>query len=175
MHDNSIIAIIGNIDNTLLVNDLCVRARNKEIVMINDTNPYSSTIIQEIFKTQLECCRDNYLDANGITLVIDISTDTNWLKEESIKTLFYYSNSYKITFIFTLKDSTINIHPSLRANIDYTFISNDSNTHANINILYNNYAGIFETINEFKNLIKQCSPTDYLVIDNVNNNGFIHH
>jgi hypothetical protein len=65
------------------------------------------------------------------------------------------------------------IPPALRTNIDYTFIFRESNMN-NRKILYDNYAGMFNTFDDFCQVMDQCTNNfECLVIDNTGRSNAI--
>lgn len=80
-----------------------------------------------------------------------------WTKDENMKKVFYAGRHYNILLIIAMQ-YPMGIPPELRTNIDYVFIFREPNM-KNRKRIYENYAGMFETFNEF------CAVLDDLTHD----------
>lgn len=85
--------------------------------------------------------------------------------DKSIQDIFYNGRHYALLFILTMQ-YPLGIPPSLRTNIDYTFILREP-IHKNRKILYENYAGMFKSFDNFCTALDQLTD-DYgcMVINN---------
>lgn len=104
---------------------------------------------------------------NRAFLVLDNCLDDNsWCKERIFKELYYNGRCRGISLINAIP-FPLGIPPSLRTNIDYTFIFYDSNQ-SNRKRIYDMYGGIFPTFEIFNQVMdKFIEGYKCLVIDNV--------
>ena len=72
---------------------------------------------------------------------------------------------YKSLFVITMQYA-LGIPPNLRTNIDYVFLLRE-NIHSNRKRLYEQYAGMFPTLEIFNQVMDQCTENfECLVINN---------
>jgi hypothetical protein len=107
------------------------------------------------------------IDPRMIFLMDDCLADKNkWAKEPQYDNLMYNGRHYKIIYILTMQ-TPLGISPSLRNNFDYIFLLATDNQ-GDIKRLYDNYAGIFNNLNEFKTIFKQLTVKHQtMVLSNV--------
>lgn len=93
-------------------------------------------------------------------LVMDdcMASAKSWQNDQGIKDVFANGRHYEIMYIFTMQYPK-GIHPELRSNFDYFFLLADD-TVANIKKLYDNYAGMFASVDVFKQVFDQLTA-DY--------------
>ena len=99
---------------------------------------------------------DGRCNENNMLLVFDdmLGQDDIWKKSQSFKRIFTEGRHYGITFYLILQ-TVLGIPPSLRENIDYAFLfSNDGN---NLKRLWENYAGVIESFDMFKQIFYSCT------------------
>lgn len=94
----------------------------------------------------------------------DCLYDSSWAKEEVIRELFMNGRHYNILFIITMQ-YPLGIPPTLRSNIDYSFIFQDYNKE-NREKLYRSFAGAFGSKEVFFNVMDNLGEYECLVIDN---------
>jgi hypothetical protein len=102
----------------------------------------------------------------GCFLILDDCLhDAKWKKDKNILNIFFNGRHYALLFILAVQ-YPMGISPELRTNIDYTFILRE-NIQANRKRLYENYAGMFKTFDEFcQTLDKLTENYGCMVINN---------
>lgn len=127
-------------------------------------HPLSTTLMSSIIRRQK--IAKQYLE-NPWSLFIadDCMSDQALFNSKESHWLFKNLRHIKLSYILSLQYS-IDIKPALRACIDGTFILRETNEKFRKN-LYDNYASVIPTYNEFKQLMDQLTG-DYtaLFIDN---------
>ena len=127
-------------------------------------HPLSTTLMSSIIRRQK--IAKQYLE-NPWNLFIcdDVMDQTSIFNSKESHWLFKNLRHVKMAYILSLQYS-IDIKPALRACIDGTFILRETNEKFRKN-LYENYASVIPTYNEFKQLMDQLTG-DYtaLFIDN---------
>ena len=104
-------------------------------------------------------------DPRAFLILDDCMYDNAWVKDKSIRQIFYNGRHIKMMFLITMQ-YPLGITPNLRTNIDYVFILRDSNV-SNQRRIYENYAGIFPTFDVFRQVYLECTENyEALVIDN---------
>jgi hypothetical protein len=94
-------------------------------------------------------------EASAFLLLDDCLHDAkSWQKDKHIKDIFFNGRHYALLFILTMQ-YPLGITPDLRTNIDYTFILREP-IQKNRKRLYENYAGMFKTFDDF------CTALDVL-------------
>ena len=105
------------------------------------------------------------IDPRAFFILDDCLYDPSWTKNTDIRSLFMNGRHYKSTFLITMQYS-LGIPPSLRTNIDYIFILRE-NIQANRKRLYEQYAGMFQNLEVFNQVMDQCTENfECLVINN---------
>lgn len=122
---------------------------------------------QEIMKRwtgELTTYKKTSIDPRTFLIMDDCLYDETWTREKLMRYVFMNGRHRKIMFILTMQ-YPLGIPPALRTNIDYAFLLRDTIV-ANQKRLYDAYAGMFETFDEFRQVFNQVT-TDYgcLVID----------
>lgn len=105
------------------------------------------------------------LDPRAFVILDDCLYDPSWTKNSDVRSMFMNGRHYKSMFIITMQYA-LGIPPNLRTNIDYVFILRE-NIHANRKRLYEQYAGMFPTLEIFNQVMDQCTENfECLVINN---------
>jgi len=105
------------------------------------------------------------VDPRAFLILDDCFANDEWVKDNNIKTMFMNGRHFNLTCIITIQPA-MGMPPSLRANIDYTFICKDTNN-SNLKRLYDHYARMFPTFEMFKNVFDRYTDDNgCLVIDN---------
>ncbi len=105
------------------------------------------------------------IDPRAFLILDDCLYDQSWTKDKNVRSLFMNGRHYKMLFIITMQYS-LGIPPSLRTNVDYTFILRE-NIVSNRKRLYEQYAGMFPTFEIFCQVMDQCTENfECLVINN---------
>lgn len=107
------------------------------------------------------------LDTRALYLLDDCLYDQSWTKSKTVRSLFMNGRHYKIMFLITMQYA-LGIPPSLRTNIDYVFILRE-NIHQNRRRLYDSYAGMFRTFDDFSRVMDQCTQDYHCLV--INNNS----
>ena len=133
---------------------------------------FSSKIIANFIKGQkklikLKTSDSKYknIDERAFIVLDDCLYDTSWPKDKGIRALFMNGRHYKIFFLITMQFA-LGIPPVLRTNIDYVFLLRDSYK-SNRKKYYEHYAGMFETFEQFCQVMDACTENyECLVIHN---------
>ena len=117
-------------------------------------------------KQEIKAMKKSDIDPKSFFIMDDLGYDApKWVKDKNIKFLFMNGRHVNALFLLTLQYPK-GIPPALRTNVDYTFIFRESNMN-NRKILYDNYAGMFATFDDFCQVLNQCTNNyECLVIDN---------
>jgi len=136
---------------------------------------YSSSIIENILKRQkgvlkqikkeLETRRRSTIDPRTFVILDDCLYDASWSRDKLMRLLFMNGRHWKIMLIITMQ-YPLGIPPTLRTNIDFVFILREPYI-ANRKRIYENYAGMFPTLESFCQVMDQCTENyECLVINN---------
>jgi hypothetical protein len=138
-------------------------------------NEYNSTIIEKILKRQkgvmlqikkeIERFRRSTIDPRMFVILDDCLYDNTWSRDKLMRLLFMNGRHWKVMLLITMQ-YPLGIPPVLRTNIDYVFILREP-YRANRERIYNNYAGMFHSLELFSQVMDQCTENyECLVIDN---------
>jgi hypothetical protein len=106
------------------------------------------------------------IDPRAFLILDDCLYDDCWKKDKNIKYIFMNGRHVKSLLLITMQ-YPLGVPPSLRTNIDYTFIFREP-IMANRKRLYENYAGMFPTFESFCSVMDQCTENfECLVINNM--------
>jgi hypothetical protein len=95
----------------------------------------------------------------------DCLYDASWSRDKLMRLLFMNGRHWKIMLIITMQ-YPLGIPPTLRTNIDYVFILREPYIN-NRKRIYENYAGMFPTLESFCQVMDQCTENyECLVINN---------
>src|SRR5665647_150559 len=84
-----------------------------------------------------------------------LASKGSWMRDEKIKEIFMNGRHYKIMYILTMQ-FPLGIQPELRANFDYIFLLADDQQ-SNIKRMYDHYAGMFPTLDAFRQVFHQLT------------------
>lgn len=125
---------------------------------------YNEKILKNLFYRQeqmIEKAKEKkekgiIIDPRAVFLMDDCLSDKGtWAKDPLIYELMYNGRHYKILFMLTMQ-SPLGIGPELRSNFDYFFLlATDIENH--MKKLYENYAGMFRNVGEFRTVFKQLT------------------
>jgi hypothetical protein len=101
--------------------------------------------------------QDPPIDARAFLVMDDVSSDTSWLRDDTIRGIFMNGRHLLINY-FLVQHYPLGIRPDLRTNIDFVFIMRENNMQ-NRRRLYENYAGVFPDFKTF------CATMDALTED----------
>ena len=138
-------------------------------------NEYNTAIIENILKRQrqvlkqikqeMEQFRRSNIDPRTFVILDDCLYDAGWAKDKMMRLLFMNGRHWKVMLIITMQ-YPLGIPPTLRTNIDYVFILREPYI-ANRKRIYENYAGMFPTLESFCQVMDQCTENyECLVINN---------
>jgi hypothetical protein len=138
-------------------------------------NEYNTSIIENILKRQrgvlkqikneMEQFKRSTIDPRAFVILDDCLYDNTWAKDKMMRLLFMNGRHWKIMLVITMQ-YPLGIPPTLRTNIDYVFILREPYI-ANRKRIYENYAGMFPTLESFCQVMDQCTENyECLVINN---------
>jgi len=138
-------------------------------------NEYNTMIIENILKRQkgvlkqikkeMETYKRSNIDPRAFVILDDCLYDSSWSRDKMMRLLFMNGRHWKIMLIITMQ-TPLGIQPNLRTNIDFVFILRDSYI-SNRKRIYENYAGMFPTLESFCQVMDQCTENyECLVINN---------
>ena len=136
---------------------------------------YNSAIIENILKRQkavlkqvkkeIQQYRRSTIDPRTFVILDDCLFDATWTKDKMMRLLFMNGRHWKIMMIITMQ-YPLGIPPNLRTNIDYVFILREPYIN-NRKRIWENYAGMFPTMESFCQVMDQCTENyECLVINN---------
>lgn len=98
-----------------------------------------------------------------LLLVLDdvISNAKEWGRSQDMKEVMFNGRHYGITLIIAVQD-TMALPPASRNNFDYIFLFNND-INSELVKMYNHFAGIFENVNSFKEVLAQVTE-DYGIL-----------
>ena len=138
-------------------------------------NEYNTAIIENILKRQrqvlkqikkeMEQFKRSNIDPRTFVILDDCLYDNTWAKDKMMRLLFMNGRHWKVMLLITMQ-YPLGIPPTLRTNIDYVFILREPYI-ANRKRIYENYAGMFPTLESFCQVMDQCTENyECLVINN---------
>jgi len=110
------------------------------------------------------------IDPRAFLILDDCLYDASWIKEESTRYVFMNGRHVDLATMITMQ-YPLGITPNLRTNVDFVFILRENIT-SNRRRIYDNYAGMFPTLEMFCSFMDQCTENyECLVIcNNVSSN-----
>jgi hypothetical protein len=138
-------------------------------------NEYNTAIIENILKRQrgvlkqikreMEQFKRCTIDPRTFVILDDCLYDNSWARDKMMRLLFMNGRHWKVMLLITMQ-YPLGIPPTLRTNIDYVFILREPYI-ANRKRIYENYAGMFPTLESFCQVMDQCTENfECLVINN---------
>jgi hypothetical protein len=131
---------------------------------------YTPQLLESVIKRQKMVTKryhtgESDIDRRAFLIMDDCLYDNKWKNDENIRQIFMNGRHYKILYILTMQ-YVLGIPPTLRTNIDFTFIFRE-NIVANRKRLYDNFAGMFPSFETFCQVMNQCTENyECLVIHN---------
>jgi hypothetical protein len=130
---------------------------------------YTPALIDRVVARQKKCVklwkRDKRVDPRAFLVFDDCLYDNSWRNDKNVRLLFMNGRHWKMLFLITMQ-FPLGIPPNLRSNVDFVFILRE-NINSNRKRIYEHYAGIFPSFNEFCDVMDQCTSNyECLVIDN---------
>jgi hypothetical protein len=138
-------------------------------------NEYNTAIVENILKRQkgvlkqikkeMEQFKRSTIDPRTFVILDDCLYDNTWARDKMMRLLFMNGRHWKVMLLITMQ-YPLGIPPTLRTNIDYVFILREPYI-ANRKRIYENYAGMFPTLESFCQVMDQCTENyECLVINN---------
>lgn len=138
-------------------------------------NEYNTAIIENILKRQkgvlkqikreMDQFKRSTIDPRTFVILDDCLYDNSWARDKMMRLLFMNGRHWKVMLLITMQ-YPLGIPPTLRTNIDYVFILREPYI-ANRKRIYENYAGMFPTLESFCQVMDQCTENfECLVINN---------
>jgi hypothetical protein len=131
---------------------------------------YTPKLLADVIKRQKMITKrynngETDIDRRAFLIMDDCLYDSKWKNDENIRQIFMNGRHYKILYILTMQ-YVLGIPPTLRTNIDFTFIFRE-NIVSNRKRLYDNFAGMFPSFDIFCQVMDQCTENyECLVIHN---------
>ena len=125
---------------------------------------YTPHILEKIFyrqkvvmdKYQKHIQKGQTIDPRCILVMDDcMASKKTWANDELVKTVLMNGRHKKITYILTMQ-YPLGITPELRTNFDHVFILATDEIRV-IKILHENFAGIFDTLEGFRQVFRQLT------------------
>jgi len=138
-------------------------------------NEYNTAIIENVLKRQrnvlkqikaeMEKYKRCTIDPRTFVILDDCLYDATWSRDKLMRLLFMNGRHWKVMLVITMQ-YPLGVPPTLRTNIDYVFILREPYI-ANRKRIYENYAGMFPTLESFCQVMDQCTENyECLVINN---------
>jgi hypothetical protein len=136
---------------------------------------YNTAIIENILKRQRSALKqikkeEKYYgkrktDPRTFVILDDCLYDNSWSRDKMMRLLFMNGRHWKIMLVITMQ-FPLGVPPNLRTNIDYVFILREPYL-SNRKRIWENYAGMFPTLESFCQVMDQCTENfECLVINN---------
>ena len=133
--------------------------------IVNNYIKRQKKVVKEMNKQKAGHSGESNIDPRAFFILDDCLYDNSWVKNKDIRALFMNGRHYKSMFIITMQYA-LGIPPNLRTNIDYVFILRE-NINSNRKRLYEQYAGMFPSLEVFNQVMDQCTENyECLVINN---------
>ena len=139
-------------------------------------NEYNTVIIENVLKRQrgvlkqikkeMEQFNRSTIDPRTFVILDDCLYDNTWARDKMMRLLFMNGRHWKVMLLITMQ-YPLGIPPTLRTNIDYVFILREPYI-ANRKRIYENYAGMFPTLESFCKVIDQCTEKFECLVINKN-------
>src|SRR3972149_3563099 len=124
-------------------------------------NEYNEDYMKDFAHRQEKAIKDNKQNPKGLLVIDDCSDDPKFFGRPIFQKFFKNGRQWDMMLILALQYS-MDIKPSIRTNIDYSFIFRDPNE-KNRKSIYENYAGIIGSFQDFCDIMDQVAE-DYTAI-----------
>jgi len=175
---HSVCVIIGKrgTGKTVLIKELLYNNYNdiKEKTIISPIDNYdifpdlviNRTYNPEILSNVISKCKSNDKSNDESLLILENCLYSSCFKDTNMISLFMNGRCYKLNVIITMQYA-LSIPTNLRSNVDFVFIFRENNV-SNRTRLYEHYAGMFASFEDFCQVMDKCTE-DYncLVINNI--------
>lgn len=143
---------------------------------------YDSQILERIIKRQKDLNKRieadkmakgySNVDMSLLVIMDDVMSDVKWTNDPSIRFLFLNGRHLKVCFI-VLSQYCKNLPPSLRSNVDYSFLLKEP-SFENKKKLYESFSAAFPNFEVFSQVLDQLTE-DYgvMVLDNTGHSARI--
>lgn len=136
---------------------------------------YNTAIIENVLKRQRSALKqvkkeEKYYgrrksDPRTFVILDDCLYDNTWSRDKMMRLMFMNGRHWKIMLVITMQ-FPLGVPPNLRTNIDYVFILREPYL-SNRKRIWENYAGMFPTLESFSQVMDQCTENyECLVINN---------
>lgn len=135
---------------------------------------FDTEILSRMFIRQKKMILDNderkkkgkpLKDTTLMLVMDDCMSDKKWVKDPNIGELFFNGRHYHVSLILTMQYA-VGIPPEMRSNLDYIFLLAEDFTN-NQKKLYEHYAGMFPTLDSFKQVFSHVTSNyGVMVINN---------
>ena len=125
---------------------------------------FDTEILTRMFSRQKKMIIDNderkkkgkpQKDTTLMLVMDDCMSDKKWVKDPNIGELFFNGRHYHVSLILTMQYA-VGIPPEMRSNLDYIFLLAEDFTN-NQKKLYEHYAGMFPTLDSFKQVFSHVT------------------
>jgi hypothetical protein len=105
------------------------------------------------------------MDPRGFLILDDCMYDSKWTKDTNMRFLFLNGRHIRVQLLIT-QQYIMGLPPTMRSNIDFTFILRE-NSLVNRRKIFDNYAAMFNSFELFCTVMDQCTNNfECLVINN---------
>ena len=122
-------------------------------------------VVLKQMQKQIQVYKKSTIDPRAFVILDDCLYDNTWSRDKQMRLLFMNGRHWKVMLVITMQ-YPLGIPPTLRTNIDYVFILREPYI-ANRKRIYENFAGMFPTLESFCQVMDQCTENyECLVINN---------
>jgi len=133
---------------------------------------YKKDVVESITARQKQLCNNNTPNRDILLLLDDCAFDKSWTTDKCMRSIFMNGRHQATTLAVTLQ-YMMDLHPALRANIDYVFVLRE-NVIANKQRIYTNFFGVFPNFNVFSEVFDKFTENfECLVMDNTSKSNKI--
>lgn len=104
------------------------------------------------------------IDPRAFLILDDCMFDSSWTKDKNMRYLFLNGRHVHVFLLITMQ-YPLGIPPAMRANVDYVFICKN-NMIKEREKLYNQYAGMFPSMDVFGQVMDQCTENFECIVIN---------
>ena len=122
-------------------------------------------VVLKQMQKQIQVYKRSSIDPRAFVILDDCLYDNTWSRDKQMRLLFMNGRHWKVMLVITMQ-YPLGIPPTLRTNIDYVFILREPYI-ANRKRIYENFAGMFPTLESFCTVMDQTTENyECLVINN---------
>jgi frataxin-like iron-binding protein CyaY len=104
------------------------------------------------------------IDPRAFLILDDCMFDSSWTKDKNMRYLFLNGRHVHVFLLITMQ-YPLGIPPAMRANVDYVFICKNNMIKEREKI-YNQYAGMFPSMDVFGQVMDQCTENFECIVIN---------